>query len=154
MIVKKCLQSLGRLGTLRIQRNTVRSERSKPSIFSSPWIRGAPQVEYSATVRRISSRNSLLTHFFASPNPTPREPLPIQLEPCTVPANNSLWPDEDQCVLPPRPEPPQDHPGQLVGGGDLRARIPLIQNGKLLAKSQVLRQQVAARAKDADKKDN
>jgi hypothetical protein len=42
---------------------TVRSERSKPSIFSSPWMRGAPHVEFSATMRKISSRNSLLTHF-------------------------------------------------------------------------------------------
>src|SRR5580658_3818913 len=46
-----------------VQRNTVRSERSNPSIFSSLWIRGAPHVEFSATMRKISSRNSLLTHF-------------------------------------------------------------------------------------------
>jgi hypothetical protein len=32
-------------------------------------------------------------------------------------------------------------------------RIPLLQNDKLLAKSQVLKQQVTARAKDADKED-
>src|SRR5450631_9693 len=57
------LAGSGRLGALRIQRNTVRSERSKPSIFSSPWMRGEPHVEFSATMRKISSRNSLLTHF-------------------------------------------------------------------------------------------
>jgi hypothetical protein len=32
--------------------------------------------------------------------------------------------------------------------------VPLLQNDKLLAKSQVLKQQVAARAKNADKEDN
>jgi hypothetical protein len=92
--------------------------------------------------------------FSARANPTPREPRPIQLEPCTVPANDSLWLDEDQRVLPFRPEPPQDHPEKFVGGGDLRARIPRLQNVKLLAKSQVLKQQVAVRAKNTDKKDN
>src|SRR4051794_15871221 len=57
------LAGSGHLGALRIQRNTVRSERSKPSIFNSPWMRGAPHVEFSATIRKISSRNSLLMHF-------------------------------------------------------------------------------------------
>ena len=91
--------------------------------------------------------------FSARANPTPREPRPIQLEPCTVPANDCLRLDEDQRALPFRPEPPQDHPEQLVGSRDLRSRTPLLQNDKLLAKSQVLKQQVAARAKDADKED-
>ena len=72
---------------------------------------------------------------------------------CTVPANDCLWLDEDQRVPPFRPEPPQDHPEQLVRSRDQRVRIPLLQNDKLLAKSQVLKQQVTARAKDADKED-
>jgi hypothetical protein len=36
------LADSGFLGAFRIQRRTVRSEISYPSIFSSPWIRGAP----------------------------------------------------------------------------------------------------------------
>ena len=92
--------------------------------------------------------------FSACPNPTPREPRPIELEPCTMPANDCLWLDDDQRVLPFRPESPQDHPEQLIGGGDLRARMPLLHSDKLLAESQVLKQQVAARAKKADKEDN
>lgn len=50
-------------GTFLVQRSTVRSETSKPSIFNSPWIRGASQVRFSATMRKMSSCNSLLTHF-------------------------------------------------------------------------------------------
>jgi hypothetical protein len=53
----------GLRGALRIQRSTVLSEISKPGIFNLPWIRGAPQVEFSATMRKMRSRNSLLTHF-------------------------------------------------------------------------------------------
>src|SRR5260370_15736288 len=40
---------------------TVRSETSKPSFSSSPWICGAPQSEFSAATRRIRVRISSLT---------------------------------------------------------------------------------------------
>ena len=46
-----------------IQRETVRSETSKPSLSSAPWMQGAPQVGFSATMRKISSRTSLLIGF-------------------------------------------------------------------------------------------
>ena len=41
------------------QRDTVSSEILKPSLSNSPWMRGAPQVGFSATIRKISSRTSL-----------------------------------------------------------------------------------------------
>ena len=66
MIGEKGRPSLGRLRTPRRSPHPaqhVGSETSKPSIFNSPWMRGAPHVEFSATIRKISSRNSLLTHF-------------------------------------------------------------------------------------------
>src|SRR5216683_7128521 len=40
--------------------DTVRSETSMPSMRNSPWMRGAPQVEFSAAMRRIKSLRSLL----------------------------------------------------------------------------------------------
>src|SRR5437763_1451789 len=46
----------GSLGARFIQREIVLSERSKPSMRSSPWIRGAPQVGFSTTIRKINSR--------------------------------------------------------------------------------------------------
>ena len=58
-----CFAGSGFLGAFRIHLKTVRSEMEKPSIFNSPWIRGAPHVGFSVTIRKISSRNSLLTHF-------------------------------------------------------------------------------------------
>src|SRR6266404_4138129 len=48
----------GSLGARFIQRETVLSESSKPSMRSSPWIRGAPQVGFSTTMRKINSRTS------------------------------------------------------------------------------------------------
>src|ERR1700688_4120805 len=47
------------LGACGIHRETVRSDTANPSIRSSPCIRGAPQVEVSATIRKIRSRISL-----------------------------------------------------------------------------------------------
>ena len=44
------------LGACFIQREIVRSEMSKPSMSSSPWVRGAPQVVFSATIRKINCR--------------------------------------------------------------------------------------------------
>ena len=41
--------------------DTAASETSKPSILSSPWIRGAPHNGFSRDIRRISPRNSLDT---------------------------------------------------------------------------------------------
>src|ERR1700693_5943724 len=45
----------GSLGARFIQREIVRSETSKPSMRSSPWMRGAPHVEFSTTIRKINS---------------------------------------------------------------------------------------------------
>src|ERR1035437_7049608 len=58
------------------QRETVRSEMSKPSLSSSPWMRGAPQVGFSATIRKTSSRTSLLIGFL----PTACRAREIQLQ--------------------------------------------------------------------------
>src|ERR1700694_1570665 len=156
MIAEKGRPSLGRLRTPRrpphpAQHGSLRKIEAKHFQFAVD-ARCAP-----GSIFRDHAKDEiaqfLADAFSARANSTPREPRPIQLEPCTVPANNSLWLDEDQRVPPFRPEPAQDHPEQLVGSRDQRARIPLLQNDKLLAKSQVLKQQVAARAKDADKED-
>ena len=58
MIAKESQPSLGRFGISLapfIQREMVRSERSNPSMSSSPWMRSEPQVGFSRTMRKISS---------------------------------------------------------------------------------------------------
>lgn len=52
------LAGSGSLGARFIQREMVLSESSKRSMRSSPWIRGAPQVGFSTTMRKINSRTS------------------------------------------------------------------------------------------------
>jgi hypothetical protein len=58
VIVKKYLPApscFRILGAFRVQRETVRSEILNPSFSNSPWMRGAPQVGFSATMRKIRS---------------------------------------------------------------------------------------------------
>lgn len=54
--VSQHLPISGLLGARRSQRETVGSETLKPSFSNSPWIRGVPQVGFSAAMRKISSR--------------------------------------------------------------------------------------------------
>ena len=75
----------------------------------------------------------------------PRKPRPVEIESRPMPANDGLRLDENQRLLPPRPKPPQDHPKLFVGSGEPRLRVPLFQNGKLLPKSQIFQEVVAAR---------
>src|SRR6266478_9872141 len=53
--VSQRLAGSGSLGARFIQREIVRSETSKSSMRSSPWMRGAPHVEFSTTIRKINS---------------------------------------------------------------------------------------------------
>jgi len=70
------LAGSGSLGARFIQREMVLSERSKPSMRSSPCILGAPQVGLSATIRKISSRTSLGVDLL----PTSLQTLEISLQ--------------------------------------------------------------------------
>jgi hypothetical protein len=84
------------------------------------------------------------------PNLMPREPRPISLEPCSMPAHNSFRLDENQRLLPATPNPPQHHPKQLVRTGESRLRMPSPQDRKLLPKRHVFQDQIPARAKETN----
>src|SRR5580658_7502518 len=78
----------------------------------------------------------------------PREPGPIRFKSGTMPANDCLWLDENQRLLPSRPEPPQHHLEQSVRSGQSRLRTSLPQDRKLLPKRQVFQEQVSARTEE------
>jgi len=81
----------------------------------------------------------------------PREPSPIHFESDTVPANERLRLDENQRLLPSRPEPFKRHPEQSIGSGKSWLRTSLPQESKLLPKRQVFQKQVAVRTEEADR---
>jgi len=67
-----------------------------------------------------------------------RKPCPIRFESGTVPANDCLRLDEDQRLLPSRPEPFKHHPEQHIENSKSRLWMSLLQDGKLLPESQIL----------------
>src|ERR1017187_3199543 len=85
---------------------------------------------------------------------TPREPRPIQLEPCSVPSNNGFRLNKDQCPLPSRPKPPQNHPKQSVGSSKARLWMLSCQDGKLLPERQIFQEQIVARTDRSKEQDN
>jgi hypothetical protein len=80
----------------------------------------------------------------------PREPHQIQFESRAMPADDGLRLNKDQCLLPPRPKPPQHHPEQFVRSGKPRLRMPLFQNGEMLAQDEVFKKQVPVGAHNAN----
>ena len=84
-------------------------------------MRGAPQVEFSATIRKISA------HLFAdalasSSSPGSRDPRPIQTKPSPMPAHHGSRSDQDERLLPPEPERSQGDPEQPVQGSQSAVR--------------------------------
>jgi hypothetical protein len=69
---------------------------------------------------------------------TPREPLPIQLESDSMPADDGLRLHEHQHLPPRRPESSQHHPEPFVGNCKPDLRTPPFQCSKLLPKSKVI----------------
>ena len=72
----------------------------------------------------------------------PREPRPIQFETGTVPTNDGLRLDKDQCLPPAGPEPPQDNPEQSVRSFKSRMWMLLFQNAELLPQRQIFLESV------------
>jgi hypothetical protein len=83
--------------------------------------------------------------------PIPREPCPIQLESRSMPPNDSLRLNDDQRLLPSRPELPQHHPERFVRRSKPQLRMFVFQNCELLPKGQVFQEQIAARAKTSSR---
>jgi hypothetical protein len=71
-----------------------------------------------------------------------------------MPTNYRLGLDKDQRLLPSWPKPAQHHPEEFVRRNKSRLRTLLLENGKLLPKSQVFQKQVAARAKQSSKENS
>src|ERR1017187_6972683 len=94
------LAGSGSHGARSIQREMVRSETSKPSIRSSPWMRGAPHIGFSTTIRKDQLSNFL--RGLPSPNlyPDSGDQSPIHTKTGPVPTDHSFRPDNDESFFP------------------------------------------------------
>jgi hypothetical protein len=117
-------------------------------------LRGAPQLGFSATMRNISSRNSVLTRLRPARLRCRESHVQLSLKPLRLPPNHGRRLDKNQCPLPAGPMPPQHHPEQLVAHRKSRMRMRSLENAELLPKSRVFQDQIAARANQSRKEDN
>jgi hypothetical protein len=65
-------------------------------------------------------------------------PLPVQFESGSMPADDGVWLDKDQCLSPSRPQPPQSDPKESVRSGKSGLRIAVRHNRELLPQGQIL----------------
>jgi hypothetical protein len=152
MISKEDSPSLRRLGIPRgfphpAQHGSLRDIEAKHFQFAmNPWC--TPSSVLGDHAKDQFSQFS--AHAFSSClGPMPREPRPIQLEPRSMPMNDSLWSDKDQRLFPSTPEPPQGYPEQSVRSSKSRLRTSFAQDRKLLPKRQVFQEEIPARAKES-----
>jgi hypothetical protein len=116
--------------------------RRKPSLTSSPWIRGAPQVGFARCISMMRSRIS-----GSSRAPRSAVPAPVQAEALSVPADHGLRADEEESLTPSRPKPRKPGPEHPVGGlkVDALSGALALEDEQLLAKRENLGLQLRAR---------
>jgi hypothetical protein len=113
---------------------------------SSPCIRGAPHVGFSTSIRKINSRTSFGVRFL----PTCLRTLEIsrQYIRSPVPEDYGFGRDQDERLLPSRPDPPSYYPEELIEEVKARARMSTLQRDELLTQSEILEKETSPPAKE------
>ena len=112
-------------------------------------MRGAPQVGFSATMRKINSRTSLDNLFLPTCFLTFEIMLqymrnPVRYQRTTVSGLTTM-----RELLPRRPKVASEHPEQFVDGSESGLRMLALQDSQLLPELQVLKEQPSAVTKAA-----
>jgi len=115
--VSQRLPTSGLLGARRSQHETVGSDTLKPSISSSPCMRGAPRVGFSAAIRKIRARISLPTGFRPPTCLAPESHFPYRRKPARCHSTTVRGVTRMKRGFPSRPEPSQKNPEQFVRCG-------------------------------------
>src|ERR1700736_2503343 len=85
-------------------------------------MRGAPQVGFSAAIRKIRARTSLLTHFRPATCLALETHVQYKRNPARCQLTTVLGSDQDERLCPPGPERSQRDPEQLVQGSQSTPR--------------------------------
>jgi hypothetical protein len=67
-----------------------------------------------------------------------------------VPSHNGFRARDNESRFPSGPEPSRQNPEELIEGNQLRPRMPLLEDCKLLAKNQVFKKKTSTRAEEAN----
>jgi hypothetical protein len=79
-----------------------------------------------------------------------REPGSIKPEACAVPLHKRFRLNDNQCLLPGRPEATQYHPEKSVGNTQARTRLSPFQDSKLLPEGEIFQEKITTRTKEYD----
>jgi hypothetical protein len=66
--------------------------------------------------------------------------------------DDSLGRDDEEGLLPSRPDPPSDYPEELIEEAEARARISTLQRDELLTQSKIFKKETSPPAKEADQR--
>jgi hypothetical protein len=83
-----------------------------------------------------SSSTKLLSHS--------GDQAPVQTKSASVPTNDGLRGDHEEGLLPSRPKLAREHPEELIERTELGSGVPALQDGELLSKRQILKEQAFA----------
>ena len=67
-----------------------------------------------------------------------------------MPADDGFGRDDDEGMLPSRPDPPSDYPEELIEEVKARARMSTLQRDELLTQSEILEEETSPSAKEAN----
>jgi hypothetical protein len=75
---------------------------------------------------------------------------PVHTKTSPVPADDGFGRDDDEGLLPSRPDPPSDYPEELIEEVKARARMPTLQRDELLTQSEILEEETLPPVKEAN----
>ena len=107
---------------VRMIRETVRSEMEMPSIFSSPWIRGARQSGLAAAIRSINRRISMAVAGRPGRQRCARDSRrPESAKSFPLPVRDSVGLDVEQRATPTGPPLAESDPEYAIEGHQQRS---------------------------------
>src|SRR6266436_7329268 len=112
-------------------------------------MRGAPQVGFSATIRRISPRTSVDSFFLPTRFLAFEIKLQYSSKPSTMPANDRLRINEHERLLPGAPETTGEYPEDFVNRSHPGSGMLALQHSQLLPESEIFQEQASMRSKAA-----
>jgi hypothetical protein len=75
---------------------------------------------------------------------------PVHTKTSPLPADDGFGRDDDEGLLPSRPDPPSDYPEELIEEVEARLRMPTLQRDELLTQSEILEKETPPPAKQAN----
>jgi hypothetical protein len=93
--------------------------------------------------------NLLRCRFSSDLPPDSGDQPPVHTKTSPVPADDRFGRDDDEGLLPSRPDPPSDYPEELIEEVETRAGTLTLQRDELLTQSEILDKETPPPAKEA-----